>query len=74
MKFYEIYVASDWPYLYVHTYISLPLTYCVHFPYLSFAMQAWVFAKKFRHVRGVQYIFVQQSFGIVYKYKCYKID
>ena len=55
MKFYEISVASDWPYnLYVCTYLdlfSLPLTY-LNFPYLSFAMQVWVFTKKFRHVRG----------------------
>ena len=32
-------------------------------------MQTSVFTKKFRHVRGVQYIFVQQTFGIVYYIK-----
>ena len=33
----------------IHTYLdlfSLPLTY-LNFPYLSFAMQAWVLTKKF---------------------------
>ena len=70
MKFYEIFFASDWPHnLYVHySYLdlfSLPLTY-LYFPYPSFAMQAWVFAKKLPS-EGVQYIFVQQNFGIVFK-------
>ena len=52
MKLHEVSVAS----YSIRTYLDLffiPLTY-LNFPYLSFAMQAWVVGihKKFRHVRG----------------------